>query len=160
MQRFVFILAGLVFFAFAIDAYANNPPGVPSISGPSQGFTDAPVDFLVSSDDPDIATSSPAFSSQIRYLLDWESDSVVDKTSDYLDSGAFLRETYSFSEEKIYSVQVMAEDSLGATSSWSSFSIDIIRTNESPILHSIGDKTTGEKQNLSFIVSGRGSRWR
>ena len=148
------IAACMALIAFYAEAQENRPPAVPTIYGPAQWFTNATATFSAVSIDPDAATTSELVSSQIKYSWDWEEDGIVDATSVFLSSGQAHELQNSFFKTGNSTIKVRAEDALGATSTWAIFSTNIVSTNQSPILESVGAKTIGEGQELSFSVFG------
>ena len=98
----------------------NQPPTAPTISGPTTGTVSTSMAFGAVSTDPD--------NDQIRYGFDWNRDGTVDEwdpSSGYVDSGTSQNGSKSWSITGSQSFQVLAQDSKGATSTWSSYGVDI-----------------------------------
>jgi len=89
----------------------NRPPNTPSTPlGVSNGYTSTGYTFTTSATDPD--------GNQLRYTFDW-GDGVTTITS-YLASGSTASASHSWTHPGAYSIKVMATDSDGADSFWSS----------------------------------------
>lgn len=151
-----FLLVSVIFvgclYYLASFAQSNRPPGTPTIFGPAQWFSASAATFSAVAYDPDSATSSPAISSQIRYLWDWEGDGITNDVSNFMASGQESKLPHVFPKVGNFTIKVMAEDSLGATSTWASFVVNIVTANQSPVLEPIGDKTASEGEESSFLV--------
>lgn len=139
------IVCFIFLFVIAYHAKANTAPNAPSIVGPGEGISGAEYGFNISASDPD--------SGQVKYLVDWESDGVVDYESELLDSGTIKLVTHSFVSAGTFIMQATAQDAFGAQSSSTVFSITIRRVNNLPVMSPIGDQTIFENQKASFSVS-------
>lgn len=149
-----FIFPAILLAAFSVYAQVNRPPNTPVIYGPAQWFVNSTTTFSAVSTDPDSATTSELVSSQVKYSWDWEGDGAINAVSGFLSFGQAHDLQRSFSQTGNYTIKVMAEDALGATSTWASFRVSIITVNKSPELEAIGAKTVSEGQELSFSVFG------
>ena len=98
----------------------NHPPTAPTISGPTTGTVSTSMTFGAVSTDPD--------NDQIRYGFDWNKDGTVDEwdpSSGYVNSGTSQNGSKSWSTTGAQSFQVLAQDSKGATSTWSSYNVTV-----------------------------------
>jgi len=90
----------------------NNPPEIPNTPlGQSSGKKGKEHNFYTSTTDPD--------GDKIRYGWDWDDDDVVDKWTEYFDSGSTCTTTHSWSSTGEYKIKVKAEDINGDQSDWS-----------------------------------------
>ena len=85
----------------AVVALPNNPPSVPIVSGPSEGFIDIEYLFSVVSTDED--------NDEIKYTVEW-GDGNIDE-SKFLKSGDFFNISHKWFEPGDYIINVSAYDS-------------------------------------------------
>lgn len=91
---------------------ANNPPTTPQTPiGPSSGMINAQLTFSTNATDPDDDT--------IRYGWDWNGDGIVDEWSNLQNSGQTDTRSHAWNCAGTYHVQVVAEDSRGGQSDFS-----------------------------------------
>jgi len=123
----------------------NDPPQTPSTpSGPSSGNTGVSLTYSTNSIDPDV--------DNIKYGWDWDGDGTVDEWSSYLSSGNTDTRTHTWNLEGTYNIQVMAEDSNGGQSAFSSQKTVIIVTNNPPSKPTISGPSSG-RVNLPMTYS-------
>ena len=99
---------------------ANQNPTTPIITGPIQGLTDQSQTFSVRSTDADL--------DQLKYGIDWNSDSSVDQwipSTGFVDQNVAQSFPKAWSSVGSYTFKAMAQDSKGATSGWASHTIVI-----------------------------------
>lgn len=100
----------------------NSAPTSPVITGSNTGYINTNNTYSFLSTDPE--------SDQIRYGIDWSSpsDSVVDEwlpSSGYIASGISRTTPHSWSTTGVKTFKALAQDSVGANSGWTTFSVDI-----------------------------------
>jgi len=96
-----------------LSVIVNDPPDTPSIpSGPTTGDTSGLYTYSSSTTDPD--------NHDVRYGFDWDGDGSVDDWIDFHTSGIPVSISHTFEFAGSYYVQVKAEDTYGAQSSFSS----------------------------------------
>lgn len=139
------IVCFVFLFVVVYHAKANTAPNAPSIVGPGEGSPGAEYGFNISANDPD--------SDQVRYLVDWESDGIVDYESELFDSGTIKLVTHAFVPAGIFTIEATAQDAFGAQSSSTIFSVTVSEVNNLPVLSPVGDQTIFENQEASFGVS-------
>ena len=104
---------------------ANNPPNTPSEpSGPSSGNISTSLSFSTSTTDPDGDT--------VKYGWDWNGDGTVDEWSGLVSSGTTDIRSHTWMTAGTYNVQVMAEDSNGGQSAFSTAKTVVISSNNPP----------------------------
>jgi hypothetical protein len=89
----------------------NNPPSIPTLTGPVNGYTNVLYPFTAQTTDPDGDT--------VRYGFDWNNDSVVDVWTPYGSSGFSSPRSYQWATAGVKSLKVIAQDSKGTNSGWS-----------------------------------------
>ena len=99
---------------------SNHQPTAPVVTGPKTGFTSTSYVFNASSTDPD--------GDDIKYGFDWNNNGVVDQWTESTPSGKGLSRSFSWATPGVKTFQVMAQDSQGATSDWTSYTINIDNT--------------------------------
>jgi len=88
----------------------NRSPNTPNIpSGPATGYTSTSYTFTTSATDPD--------GNQLKYTFNWTGSYT---TTGFFASGSTASASHTWSQPGTYSINVMATDSDGANSSWSS----------------------------------------
>ncbi|HDO19637.1 MAG TPA: PKD domain-containing protein, partial [Thermoplasmatales archaeon] len=112
-------------------ARENNPPDIPSISGPAKGDTGVEYTFTAKSTDPD--------GDKIKYIFDWGDLQTTE--TDYFESGKEVKVSHYWDYPGIYEVTVKAVDSLGGESLWSE-----------PIYIDIGGEITRETRNVTITI--------
>jgi len=115
---------------------ANNPPNKPTTpSGPATGRIGTAYTYSTSTTDPDSDT--------IRYGWDWDGDGTVDEWSGLMSSGTTDSRTHTWNTAGTYPVQVVAEDSKGGQSPFSTAKTVVITSNNPPIKPTISGPSTG-----------------
>ena len=95
----------------AASTAVNNPPNMPTMpSGPGSGKFGRPYRYTTSATDPDGDT--------LKYTFDW-GDGVTSATRS-VRSGISASSFHTWGKAGTYQIKVMATDSKGATSIWSS----------------------------------------
>jgi hypothetical protein len=119
---------------------ANNPPAAPTITGPTTGQVGTSYNYTFTSTDPD--------SNTIRYAVDWNNDGTIDQylpSSGYVSSGTAQSQTMQWGTAGTYKFQAKAQDSLGAFSGWTSYTVTIAPpppTNLQAVCNAAGDHVT------------------
>lgn len=140
-------------FSFtAIDP--NDPPGNPTVGGPSTGTTcpASPSAFTLVATDPD--------GDQIRYGVDWDGNSVVDQwvpATGYAASGVQQSVSRSWTSAGTYSFKVLVQDTGGASSGWTTKSITISTCPAAPAALLTANPTqvgVGQSSTLTWSCSG------
>lgn len=89
---------------------ATDPPNTPSQPvGPSLGFAGTSYTYSISTTDPN--------NDQINYIFDWGDGS--QNTTNFVNSGLSSSGSHSWTNPGTYNVKVMAKDTGGLTSGWS-----------------------------------------
>ena len=102
----------LIFFILLFNCKREKPPKTPAISGPSTGYTNQPIDFTVSTTDPN--------KDDVAYLFNW-GDGTTDTWTIYYPSGQRVTKSHTYSKPGNYNVSVKAKDIKGNESEWSAF---------------------------------------
>lgn len=122
----------------------NHEPNRPCTpSGPTSVKTDNSYSYSTSTTDLD--------GDQIRYGWDWNADNTVDEWTHYYQSGETITTDHRWDSAGSYQVQVKAEDSHGAQSSFSQSLQVIVITNENqkPNTPSVAFDPISKKLQLS-----------
>ncbi|MGB9721074.1 MAG: Ig-like domain-containing protein [bacterium] len=90
---------------------SNNPPNIPTLSGPTSGYVTVAQTFSATTTDPDGQNIS------IRFA--W-GDGDTSSWSSYVPSGGTVQDTHTYTTTGTFSVRAQARDVMGATSGWSS----------------------------------------
>lgn len=104
----------------ATDEPGNQPPAVPTISGPAWGRPGQTLSFDFVSTDPD--------GDQIRYGVDTDNDgatNILAPGAGYVSSGASQSTTRTWTALGTYSFKVKAEDQPGLSSGWATKTVTI-----------------------------------
>ena len=96
----------------------NNPPGTPSIDGPTSGKDREEYSYDIKSTDPD--------DHMIKYIVDWGDDNT--DTTAFYDSGVTVTVLHIWSEQGTYEIRVKAVDEHDAESNWATLSVSIPKT--------------------------------
>ncbi len=96
----------------------NNPPGVPTITGPSSGKPNTEYDFTFNATDPD--------DDEVKYIINWDDGTTVETV--YNPSCVPVEVCHTWNEKDTYIITAKAVDIYGAESDWSEFEISIPRT--------------------------------
>jgi hypothetical protein len=90
--------------AYSFDTFlVNNPPGAPTITGPSIGNSGSTYDYKFNAVDPE--------ENDVRYHITW-GDGYVDVT-DFGESGSDLIASHSWNREGNFTITAYAEDTRG-----------------------------------------------
>jgi hypothetical protein len=117
---------------------ANNVPNTPNTpSGPSSGNTETSYIYTTSTTDPD--------GDNVKYGWDWNGNGIVDEWTGFFASGTTYSIPHSWPTAGTYNVRVMAEDSNGAQSGFSSAKTVVI--NDPPNKPTITGPTSGKTGN-------------
>jgi hypothetical protein len=108
LKYFWLIIFILIFF----NCKKERPPKAPVVSGPSKGYTNQPIDFTVSTTDPN--------KDDVAYLFNW-GDGTSDSWTIYYVSGQKITKSHTFSKPGNYDVCAKAKDTKGMESEWSAF---------------------------------------
>ena len=131
----------------AITCSANSPPTDPDISGPTSGFTKTEYTYTFQSTDPDSDT--------IRYYIDWSGEENIDSDEgewvpallEYVPSGTATSTTHSWNSSNTQTFSVLAEDSQGNRSGWTSYSVNMSPNAPTVLLTASSDSyTEGDPQ--------------
>lgn len=104
----------------ATAAVTNQPPAVPTISGPTTGVTNTSYTFTFTAIDPNSDT--------VRYGIDWDNNGTVNQwipSSGYVASGQSQSTTRSWGSVGTYTFRALAQDSNGSSSGWRTHTITI-----------------------------------
>ena len=114
-------------YPLQVSAPANNPPAAPTITGPASGYTSTTYGYTFTATDPDGNT--------IRYGVDWNNDGTIDEwlpASGYVASGSGQSENQIWNSAGTYTFKALTQDSNGANSGWTSYSVTIATVNHQP----------------------------
>lgn len=121
----------------------NRPPNTPSTPfGATNGYTATSYTFTTSATDPD--------GNQLKYTFDWGDGATT--VTNYLSSGSTASASHKWSQQGVYSIKVMATDSDGADSGWSS-PVTINIENAPPNTPTRPSGTTSCSPNSSYEYS-------
>ncbi len=102
------LLLAITFILFGCQK--QRPPKAPTISAPSTGNTNIPVNFTVQTTDPN--------KDDIAYLFNW-GDGTSDSWTTYYPSGQNVFKTHAYLNPGNYDVMVKAKDIKNKESDWS-----------------------------------------
>lgn len=114
----------------------NSNPNAPTISGSTSGYTGTSYNYTFNGTDPD--------GNQVKYGIDWNSDGTVDQwlpSSGLVNSGTSLSTTYSWSTTGTKTFKALTQDSVGANSGWTTYSVTI-STSPTPVNGTCGTNAT------------------
>jgi hypothetical protein len=89
----------------------NNPPAQATVSGHSTVYSGQPNPFACAATDPD--------GDAVLYEFDWDGDSLADKQTGTVLSGAPVSASHAFATAGTYTVSCRAKDGSGAAGNWS-----------------------------------------
>jgi predicted secreted protein len=95
----------------------NNPPSIPTITGPNSGKINIEHNFIFVSTDPE--------GDAVMYNVDW-GDGDTDWT-EYGDSGTEVTLKHTWTSQGTYTIKAQAVDFYGAESDWSDFVVTMPR---------------------------------
>ena len=131
----------------------NSPPTTPVITGPTSGFTKTNYTYTFRSTDPDSDT--------IRYGIDWDDNGTVDEyvpALGYVSSGTTGSATHSWNSSNTQTFKALAQDSLGNTSGWASYSVNMSPNAPTVLLTALPPAiTTGQSSVLTWSSSNAAS---
>ena len=104
---------------YITDVVSNDPPGDPTVDGPSGGSPNKNFDFDLTSTDPD--------GHQVQFIINW-GDGTADETTGFTPSGTPLTASHMWAEKGSYVITVKAIDELGAESGTTTHDIVIPRS--------------------------------
>jgi rhodanese-related sulfurtransferase len=127
----------------------NEPPYQPDEpSGPSTGITEFSYQFSTGSADPDNDT--------IKYGWDWDGDDIIDDWTNYYPSATYVNISHSWTLAGTYTVKVIAEDSVGDQSDFSSeltvMIVDNIPPDAPDIIGTLNGKA-GKEYDYTFVTT-------
>lgn len=115
----------------------NSPPEIPEKpDGPSEGVQYGELTFSTSTTDPE--------GEQIRYGWDFDEDDVVDKWTNFYNSGETVYVSHTWEETGEYDIKVIAEDLNNRQSGWSE-----------PLTVTINENLAPEKPTITGPISGK-----
>jgi len=117
----------------------NQPPGAPSIDGPTNGKPDVVYQWNFMAVDPD--------TDDVSYQIDWGDGTPVSEWYGPFNSGEVMAQSYVYSAESTYTIKSKAKDIYGEESDWGTLAIIII--NLPPDAPSIDGPTNGEP-NIAY----------
>jgi PKD domain-containing protein len=127
---------------------ANDPPNTPNQpTGSSSGTVGISLSYSTSAIDPD--------DDMIKYGWDWNGDGTVDEWSSYISSGSTDTRSHIWTNPGTYHVRVIAEDSNGGQSAFSTPKIVEITVNQAPNKPTITGPHSG-RVDRSLTYEGTG----
>lgn len=122
----------------------NKPPKPPTITGPSSGYTNTPITFMVQSTDPN--------KDEVAYQFSWGDGTRDTGWTPYFPSGQPTPKTHIYTKPGNYGVMAKAKDTKDNESDWSSpFAISI--ANQAPNTPSQPSGPTIGMANTSYTFS-------
>lgn len=106
---------------FKTYGFDNQPPSIPTITGPTSGKPGKSLAFTLYSVDPD--------GDDIRYIINWGDNNT--ETTSFAPSGTNVTISHTWAEVGEYTIIVKAEDGYGAESDWSDPYLIIIKKSKS-----------------------------
>jgi hypothetical protein len=95
----------------------NRTPSTPSITGPTSGNPSTSYNFDLTASDPD--------GDQVKYNIDWDNNGSTDASTGLGASGASQTVSHSWGSAGTYTFKAQAQDAVGGTSGWASYTITI-----------------------------------
>ncbi len=90
---------------------SNNPPAVPTLTGPTTGSPSTNYPYDTRASDPDGDT--------VRYGIDWDNNNTVDEWTGYVPSSTNVVTNHMWPFVGSNTFKALAQDSNGASSGWS-----------------------------------------
>lgn len=114
---------------------SNDPPGIPTITGPNNGKPGQILTYTFNAVDPD--------EDDIRFHIDW-GDSNTD-TTDYTASGSDKKAYHIWSKKDTYIIKARAEDTYGNSGPTATFPVTIPRNKvvSNPVIFQILERFLG-----------------
>jgi len=106
----------LVIPVVTAEAAYNNPPGKPTINGPSSGKAGTAYDFDFCSSDPD--------GDELYYCVDW-GDGSGEVCLGSFPSNTCINESHTWASDGKYTIKAKARDINQAESDWATFSVSM-----------------------------------
>jgi hypothetical protein len=103
----------------------NNPPSMPSMSGPGSGSVGEKYKFLLIAEDPE--------GDNVSYYIEW-GDGSSDGWTDYQNSGKTIYIDHIWNTPDYFRIRCKAKDIYGAESDWSDVCIRIIKNKANNLL--------------------------
>jgi hypothetical protein len=103
----------------------DHQPSTPSLDGQTKGKYGKPYTYTATTTDPDMDT--------ISYCFNW-SDGTPDTWVGPIHSGALATANHTWTTRGTYTIKVMAQDTLGATSNWTTLPVKMPYTPPRPLL--------------------------
>jgi hypothetical protein len=101
-------------------AEVNNPPGIPTIIGPTSGKAGASYNYTFISTDPDVEDD------EISYYINWGDDTYTDWTRSPT-SGQPFNVSHIWKKGDTYIIRAKAKDEIGAESDWATLEVSMPR---------------------------------
>ncbi len=121
----------------------SNPPGIPTLSGPTQGAINNQITYSSSASDPD--------GDQVYYRFNWGDGNVSDWLGPYA-SGTATSASYAWSNPGNYAIKARAKDSNGAVGAWSEPLVVNIILDSAPLTPVISGPAAGTIRKPSTYV--------
>ncbi len=129
-----------------IICFQNSPPTTPVVTGPTSGFTKTDYTYTFQSTDPDSDT--------IRYGIDWDGNGSIDEYAPalgYVSSGTSGSAVHSWNSSNTQTFKALAQDSLGNTSGWVSYTVNMSPNAPTVLLTATPDSIgSGESSTLTW----------
>jgi uncharacterized protein YxeA len=110
--------------AVTSNVAVNNPPGTPTIKGPTSGNAGTTYTYTISAIDPD--------GDQVNYCFNWSDNTGQPCIGPYA-SGEEVKVTHKWSQTGTYVVKVKASDINNAESDWATLSVTMPCSYNKPI---------------------------
>ncbi len=107
-----------VVYSAVVIEYINNPPGTPTIDGPTSGIINTPYTYTFNSVDQDVE--------DVYYYILWD-DGYVENWDGPHPSGEDFVIDHTYSKEKTFTIEAKARDILGAESGVATLEVTIPR---------------------------------
>ena len=136
-----------------ITCSQNSPPTTPVITGPTSGLTKTNYTYTFRSTDPDSDT--------IRYAIDWNDNGTVDEyvpALGYVSSGTTGSTSHSWNSSNTQTFKALAQDSLGNTSGWASYTVNMSPNAPTVLLTATPSSiTNGQSSTLTWSSTNANS---
>jgi len=107
----------LTYWHFTTQAEPNDPPGAPTITGPTTGKTGESLTYTFNAVDPD--------GDDVRFIIDWGDSN--NYTTTFIGSGIDKTVTNSWDSEGTYTITAHAEDEFGLAGPSATYTVTIPR---------------------------------
>ncbi|MEK7156339.1 MAG: hypothetical protein AAB790_00855 [Patescibacteria group bacterium] len=136
-----------------ITCSQNSAPTTPVIAGPTSGFTKTNYTYTFRSTDPDSDT--------IRYAVDWDDNGSIDEyvpALGYVSSGTTGSAVHSWNSSNTQTFKALAQDSLGNTSGWASYTVNMSPNAPTVLLTAAPSSiTNGQSSTLTWSSTNANS---